>query len=334
MKKRCFLPMEEPQFISYYHHTYINAIIKANARHDAQTLFCSRYINCFFKENATKNKLVISLYDTPFRQGRLHEQMLNLLKDTYRNNRMDLLLILKKILLSDCYVLACCNCSCMEAIPSHKAPDRDVVIAGFDDFKRAFTVYALNTERRFQCYQIGYELLIDSLYQTLNPKIVLFFWQYDSNLPVTVDFPTLVLELEEYLQSKNNRDPRPINIIYGLDAIVAFANYLFNTSKKGLKVDEEVLHLFSVHKYYMRERVTYLVNQGMLNTKWLLHAERVEELAKNAVALAKQYNFSNGQPLPQAFLDNMMETVTIEREYLPCVLEEIKKSCRNNFSKM
>ena len=110
MKKKYLLPFEMPDFVCYHASTYANSIIKANTKDNIYIALLSKYINCYYKEQSTKHKFVISVYDHwCTRQKIMQNQSVNLLKETYQKTNINIVSMIKKSLLNDLYINGQCN---------------------------------------------------------------------------------------------------------------------------------------------------------------------------------------------------------------------------------
>jgi len=219
-EKRFELPIEPPQFICYNHITCANAIIRANIFDNIDKLFCSKYINCYFKESSTKHKFIISIYDNwCTTQKVMQYQLINLSKDIFLSENINVVLMIKKCLLFGSYVFGQCSYNCLVGNGGVDYSLFNYVITGYDDIAHEFTMYGVDNLDNYLCHKIGYEDFINSLYSTNKQNISFSMWRHNKNAEVVIDLQNIIFELEDYINSENRRKHYVEDKIYGLASL-------------------------------------------------------------------------------------------------------------------
>ena len=331
MKGRHFLPICEPSFFCYNHYACADGIVRANAKDCFSSLLCVKYINCVYREEETRHQFIISMFDAWWtHQGVMQNQQINFLKETLRKTEVDLLLMIKKCLLSDSYVFSCCSRKYLLSDADEEHEFFYFVLTGFDDEKREFTIWGEPNLESFACYQIGYDDFVDAMFNNSNRNINLTLWKFNQDATLELDLPNLVIELKDYINSSNSRQHYTADKLYGFQAIEALARKLeTDLESLGAEVGGSYLHKFYVHKKFMKERVEYLVEQGKVDEKWIFEAERVLQIAdsvkKMGLVCLKMQDYSSTMSLADA----MRQTIAIEQRYLPGLLLEVIEAMKD-----
>lgn len=314
-----------PDFVCYHASTYANSIIKANTKDNIYIALLSKYINCYYKEQSTKHKFVISVYDHwCTRQKIMQNQSVNLLKETYQKTNINIVSMIKKSLLNDLYINGQCNRKYIESVYNDDFFNFNFIITGFDDLTHQFILYGINQSDNFTSYRVGYSIFEQALFDTPKPNIPLTFWQYNKDAKFLIDLPNLIFELEDYIHSTNNRNHYTADKVYGLAAINALAEHLSMSAIVDGSMNEAYIYKFMLHKCYMTQRVTCLVNNSIINHKWIMYAQEVEEIGKTINELGKGFNNSHDLLLIKKVTDCIALSIHIEQDYLQPMLNEIK----------
>lgn len=329
MKRSCFLPILSPEFVCYNHITFANAIIRANVMEDWQILMLSKYINCYYKEESTDHKFIISMYDHwCTAQKIMQKQSINLLKEIYQSQKINIVLIIKKFLLNNCYVFGQCNRSYVEKNDNIELSLFNYVVTGFDDINRQFTIYGLNAKENFYCVKIDYETFASALFDTLKPNIELTLWRYNLDACIDFDIQNIAFELEDYINSANRRNHYTEDKEYGIKAIERLGMYFIENSQCKKSRDEVYLKKLLCHKSYMRDRIACLGHHGYIDIKSYPYAEKVSLISKEILDVGCLINQSNKLTFITLLKQLFSEMIEIEKQYLPKVLDELKSFLR------
>lgn len=326
MRKNHFLPIDRPDFICRDQVSCANAVVKAVAGEQFRLLMCAKYINCFFEKEALHHKLVISTFDQWCAAQKLMQlQLIKLLKETFQKEKRDLALTVKKCLLCDAYVFVECNRAYFEKDVDPDGQTFHAVVVGFDDDTNAFTVYGVDRSEHFSCYQITYQNFVKALFDTPNLYVTLNMWRHNKDVTISLDLPNIIFELEDYINSTARKIILSEDRIYGLDAMRELSRHFYETAKADSTVNEAYLHKFSMHKSYMKDRIEYLASSGFIDKAWTQQAEQVFQKGKDVFELGRVFNRSHDRSLIEKLAQTMDAAIALEANYLPKVLEELKK---------
>lgn len=326
MKKRRCLTVCDPEFICYPHTTYANAVIRHVAGDRADILTCSKYINCYFCENSVNHKMRISVFDHwCTAQDLMHQQFIDISKELCKKRKTDLVLMIKKCLRHDNYVLGQCNRAYIEEQADRNAPMFDFMVVGLDDIAHEFTLYGLDSEERFSCYRVDYQRFVEALFDTPRLNITFTLWWHFKGAKIALDLPNIIFELEDYVNSTHRRVYYTKDKTYGLAAMREWAKSFYRTAQSGAPLKEAYLNQFSVHKSYMKKRIAILASNGIVDPKWIEVADRVAQMGNDVLQLGRAFCETRDMTLIDRLVGLMEDTVRIETDYLPHVLEELKK---------
>lgn len=326
MKKKCLLPIMKPDFICQNYITCANSVVKANAREYLDVLRCSKYVNCYFDKNDPKHHFVISVFDHwCVEQKLMRFQFIDLLKEPYQKRKKDVANIIKKCLLQGSYILTQCNRTYFEETDDPNSMLFFCLLVGFDDETQTFTLYGKDLLDRFSCCQVKYQTFLDALFDTAESNIPFQLWSYNKKTVVTLDLPNLIFELEDYIYSTNRRKNASADNSYGLNAVKDLSCYFCETAKANSRVNEVYLHNFLMHKSFMKDRIKYLAEKEMVNEIWVALAEQVFQMGKEIVEWGEEGNRSHDRSLIEKLVKKMHASIELETNYLPEVLEELKK---------
>ena len=325
MKKRFELPIEPPQFICYNHITCANAIIRANIFDNIDKLFCSKYINCYFKESSTKHKFIISIYDNwCTTQKVMQYQLINLSKDIFLSENINVVLMIKKCLLFGSYVFGQCSYNCLVGNGGVDYSLFNYVITGYDDIAHEFTMYGVDNLDNYLCHKIGYEDFINSLYSTNKQNISFSMWRHNKNAEVVIDLQNIIFELEDYINSENRRKHYVEDKIYGLASLKKLGEFFLECAKNKESLSEQYLRKIAIHKYYMKERIRYFVERKLIKKDWLSYSELVEVYGQQILDLGIKYNQIFDTTIVDELTTIIFGIIDIEQNYLTKVLYELK----------
>ncbi len=330
MKKAHYLPFYEPQFVCYNHLMCANAIIKANVKEKLPILMTSKYINCYYKEDSINHKFVISIYDHwCTAQKIMQNQSVNLLKEVYQSQNIDMILMIKKMLCNNSYVFGQCNRIYIEPNSHEEDPPFNFVISGFDDSKRVFIIHGLDMMEHFLCVECDYLKFVNSLFDTFKPNIAFTLWHYNTDVLIDFDLPNIIFELEDYVDSGNRRNHYIYDKVYGIKAIEKLADHIRENAEHN---NYFYLKKLLLHKTYMKERIECLIKYNFIECRWMKEAEDAEKNIQDALYKLSLFYDSQNFSLIDQISSLIIHTNEIEKNYLPIVLENLKFHLNKNES--
>ena len=327
MKKRCFLSVEQPQYISFPNQTFANSIVLANAKEKKSIIWCSKYINCYFREDVKGYSFIIATEDQFWtRQDIMQMQKIDLSMETIQSAKLNLGLIIKKCLLNGCYVSGQCNGKKLDNNISTGTSPFVFLIAGFDDLRHKFLVCGIDSDEQFKCFDIQYQPFLTALTDNDFSDMILYLWRYNKDANISLGLPYIITELKHYINSSCSSNIQGDDKVYGIKAIEALSRYFYETANKNRRLREAELHAFYMHKFFMKQRVEVLAQLGFVDSRWLTEAEEVRQIGENVFELGKQYNSQQTEKLAKKLVEQIEKTVNLELFYLPKVLSEIENA--------
>lgn len=320
MKKICHNPFEEHPLTSCYHYiAFPCSIIQANAGDQLDKWLCGKYINCYFKPSSREHKFIISIADG-WSSAKLINifQQINFSKEMFRILKLDPILILKKALLHGCYPTG--SCSEQVLFPTQEVlvdSLYDYVISGFDDIKKRLFIHGFS-KGIYQHFEVSYETFVKSLIENQKRNITFNLWKYNPNADYSLDLPQIISDLNDYITSQNSkpqyRGPRS----FGLQACADFGMFVNKEIQDGNQIDSLCIRSFQEHKHCMLIRIRYLHKEGIVRQDAVCAAENVFQISEHIKELYENDSEDQISKL-------VMETVSVEKNYLPEVLEKVQK---------
>ena len=150
-------------------------------------------------------------------------------------------------------------------------------------------------------------------------------WRHNKDVIISLDISNIIFEHEDYINSTNRRNHYTVDKIYGLAAIKELCKHFCEAAQNDLDLDESYLHKFLIHKSYMKSRIECLISNGIINEEWGLPADQVAKNGETVFDLGRNFNGSHDKSLIGKLVEAMVDSIELETNYLPYVLENIKK---------
>ena len=256
----------------------------------------------------------------------MHNQSINLFKEIYYKQNINIILLIKKFICSNNYVFGQCNRAYIESNCDDYSQFFNYVISAYDDINHTFLIHGLNSNEEFVSINIDYDQFVASLFNTIKPNISFSLWQYNYEAKIVIDCKNIVFELEDYLNSSNRRNQYTEDKIYGLSAINKLAQHIFTTATQNDYIDTSYLNKLLAHKIYMRQRIECLNKHNIIDDKGLLPSRIVESSIKTVCEGADTFNNSKDSSTLTNIVTSIDHTITLERDYLTSVLTQLKNS--------
>ena len=196
-------------------------------------------------------------------------------------------------------------------------------MVGYDATRHVFTVKYLTRKHELQTLEIGYAQLTELLLAA--PSIKLNLWKYDREAEVSLDVVRVAAEISDYLYSRCSQRFYTGDKVFGLEAIKAMEQDLTGNAREGHQMNETYTQAFVEHKLLMKERMTFLADQGLISSTLAHQAAQVWELGNTFLERVRLYNQSKSSAHIEAVEKLISETLTAEKEYLPHVLLQLKR---------
>lgn len=330
MKKKLILPFEDhPYSLMYHSLAFPMGIIQGNAKEDITPWLCGRYVNCMFTPNQKDNKFHISLSDNWATADKvLSQQSISLFSHMYHEFHMEILWLFCRMLENGHYVHGGYN---EEYIPHKWAYGKqyyhhDFLLIGFNNAKKVFYSVGYLDNRKFHRYEIPYENMMNSILTLDHGKPAFNFWSFRENANLTLNLPKITIELEDYLNSKTSQKLYSADKTFGFRAIERLQVYFQKQAEQGYGLDHRYTRGLMEHKYFMKLRMEYLNQQGILNRNTdMQYASDVYRISQKVHLLGLKYTMTRNQKTLFSLIDLIGQMNKQEREYLPTVLDDLKK---------
>ena len=321
MKTQYFLPMGDPDFLCYPYYSLPNAIIKANSKERYSDFLCSKYINCYFRADSSKYKFVLCATNPWFDAENIMKfQEIKYLRDTLRLEGINLVDIIKKCLICNCYVYGQFNRSYVEKVSYNVT---EYCVTGFDDAMGAFSVYYIDSQNVFKQIFVDYSTFLDAIMDVPALLIHLWVWRYNGvNFDDSIN--DMVTEFDDYINSTVTKVIPTPDKIYGLDSIKALADYFGECVENKTELYKPYVDKYLLHKKYMADRVRNLSLKGFVSSVLISNAEAVYAIAREVSEWCNKYNENYDQIPGKMIYQKICDSVNIEVEYLQGVIEDIR----------
>ena len=328
IKKSVELKFCDNPFSKMYHNlAFPLGIIQANAKSDITPWLCGKYTNCFFlhKDNL-ENMFDICVDDKwAINDGVILRQKIIMLKEFYEVLSIDYIELLKNFITIGCYPYGDCN----EEFILGKVHfgkqyfEHDYLLYGYDDNKEVFYSVGYLDDNNFQKYEISYQNMRLALNSWKEERPFFVFFKFNEKFEFEFNIAKVKNGISNYLNSKNDA----VNIKYkyvGMEAIEKLALYMTQCIKNGLMIDLRYTRGIVEHKFFMRLRVKYLLDNGYIMDKFLLEcAEEIYKYAENIHMLGIKYNISKNKNIAGSILSTISIMLEKESKYLNILIQSL-----------
>lgn len=323
MKKVFELPFEEPDIWSYPHLVLSNGTIKGNLKEEYYKIQCSQYINCCFKQLDGRDKFSISLADHwCIDKGLFVFQFLDLFKETYNTLNINMISMIKDWVASGNYVYGHC------VVKSEKQEDLTVayLLNGYNDNNKTMSINYIDNHNRLCRKHVGYDAFEKSLFQTSKKNILFQLLRYNKDIVIDFDMDNIIKDLEDYLKSRNSLPHLMVNKIYGVSSYDALCNYLQSEIENTSTLSVRYLQGMVDHKYLMKERMIYFLNQAFISAELVENANLIYDMSLKVRDLGLAYNKNLCKKTGEILIQELRSLIVSEKKYLLEVLENLKKT--------
>lgn len=325
MKNTHVLPFEtEPLVRSYHSLAFPMGIIQANAQKDLTEWYCGKYINCHFMLEYPQNRFNTCTYDEwGAQEGILLYQHFYMQSDLYKQLVSNIVDIVKRFLLCDCYVSGMYN---ERYIPGKSAYGKydylhDYIIYGYDDDTQSFLSAGYLLDGKYQSFSITYENFENSINNLNAQDIMMETWKYNDRASFALNLPRIREDLADYLASRNSKHVYTDDKAYGRDGILRLKEYFETTFEAG--IDLRYTRALMEHRHFMLLRFQYFANQGVVPKE---DAERMKETydkAEKIHLLGIKYNMTHKNSYIGSISKLIDEILEFEWMPLNCLLEKL-----------
>ena len=309
MAVKCTLPFEKSDIQSFAYFAFADGIFLANMGKSYKNLMTTRFIN--FCYNPQKDiYTLISDDDWEVNSGILIHQKMELNKAVFAEGTIDLVRIFKKAILSSLYVYG------IRGVNQDK-----YLITGYDEKTNTFEVWQLDCNIGLVFEWIPADELYPSLFETPDKDLRITFWKYNTASDCLLDFQKLKTGIHDYLNSTSKDQQN----VYGLNAIQELADYFKKQSEGAQPIDKRFLDSFVEHKYFMNQRIEYLASKRIIPVSLTQKSKEIAEMANAVKDSGMIYNSGKCNQEILKLTSLIIDSIRIEKEYLPSVREAIKE---------
>ena len=324
MREKILLPFDESKILSSPETAFPYALLKANFGPELDAALCRRFINCYFDLKSKQEKFEISLSDHWCENYNITQSYsVSLSKSTFQSLKIDLTEFFKKSLQGSNYIYGKSELSFLpNQIPDILGPFHYFII-GYDDMKGVFHIRVFDSNHQYYAVEVPFRDTEDSLWCGSEDIVPFQLWTVDKSVEIPLKMPNIARELEDYVLSKNSKWQYSKDKSFGMQAIDDLNAYLYQCAQEGKNLEVYYLRALAEHKYFMKERISYLAEKEEISKQWILYANDVYVLAEPLVLLGEQYNQTRNLAIAQEIHARIERFMKIEKSYLPKVLEQI-----------
>jgi len=312
----------DPDFKSCSTLCFTSSVISEVSPKVYEDWIIQKYINCFFKPDAKSTKFFISVYNAwSFHNKVFSKQRIDLDKDILDQVGIDLMLILRNSIARQMYPYGVCDENVIaNAPPGTYTEDCHYIIIGLDDIREVFFVKYISPINGYCEKEIDYETYFKSVFSLPTRNIVIDTIKYNPESDLSVNLTSVANDLEDYIMSRDSYPQHPNNRVFGFEAVNSFAEYLLSSiATRDVYVPRYLLG-FKEHKQTMLRRIELLAERQVVDSAW-------KKFATDVVNIADSINPADGVSKADEYSETIKNTVKIEQQYLPGVLEEMRCNC-------
>ncbi len=325
MKQKLNLPFAAPETVCYPHVTFAHCILKGNMGEGFDALMCERYLNCCYRKEPSNRRFhncVADHWSTA--RGVVDYQKVGFLKQVWLAHGLRIETVLKASLGEGAYPFGQCPRYVVEPLCEDRSAEFDFAITGYDDEKGCFFVKGFDLDDVYHDYEIPYVVFEQAILQSRHKGVNFDLWSYHEGADATLDVAKVCRELSDYLNSTGSGGVRADNKYFGVEAIEALIADFDAAAGRGECLNAVYLRGFAEHKYFMGKIVTHLAEKRLISAIHRESADHVATLGWEVLALGEEYNQTCDACVAQQLLDKMRDTLAVERQYLPKVLEQLQ----------
>ena len=325
MKRRLTLPFAAPETVCYPHVTFAHSILKGNMGEAFDALMCERYINCCYKKTAPTGRFHNCVSDHwSTSRGVVDYQKVGFLKGVWLARDLKIEQVLKACLGERAYPFGQCPRYVVEPLCEDRSAEFDFVITGYDDEKGCFFVKGFDLDNVYHDYEIPYDVFEEAILQSRHKGVNFDLWSYHEGADATLDVAKVRGELSDYLNATCSGGVIAQDKAFGVDAIKALITEFEAAASGEEGLNAVYLRGFAEHKYFIGKIVAYLAENQLISACFCEDAERVDSIGREVLALGVDYNQTGDARVAQQLIGKMRNTLAVERQYLPKVLEQLQ----------
>ena len=290
-----------------------------------QKWLLERHNNCCYDYSEEKRHFSIFFYDDimAFYQS-MDRQEIELQKDLPDILHFDFLRSLKICISEQNYIQCKINGHFLKPFCSGETltDEGGILLYGFDDTKQIFYGRVMTKDFKMIFCEIPYCEVVRILVSADEKTTWLDFWFYwwkvgDSNV-----YEKFICGISDYINSCNHSSTHSVNRVFGIKAIEVLITEIQQNMKSGQEINMIQVLQFLNHKYYMTEKIRYIVETKGVDLEFLEFADNVYTSAQKIYTLALQYN--KEKTVGEIF-SLMQHTIECERAYMPALISQLSE---------
>ena len=308
MIDKFILPLCKSNIRSFPQFAFADALISSNMGNRYNEYLSGKFINFYFDLKSLIFALVAD-DNWGVDAGIVSHQKIELYKTSFAACGINIIDIFKKGLQSDLYIYG------LRGREQNK-----YLVNGYDDTINAFQVWSSDSEKGLFSEWIAYEDLINSLFEVPGKTLGITFWKYNKKHSYALDIRNVAVGICEYLEGVS----RDKNRICGLLAFKELSFYCVKQAKSQELLDKRFLLGFVEHKYFMYERIKYLVKKDLMSKTFLQSAQAIVDIATSVENMVDTYNATKKPEYAVKISKIIERTISLEQRYLPSALIELE----------
>lgn len=328
MKKEILLPFEDDCYtLSYQCSAFPIGIIQANAQNDILPWLASKYINCSYHRG---NIFDICVTDKWFcLDEKLIFQCVNLTKDLYIDQSVDIVELLRMMIDLRCYPNGMYNEEYICGKTNYKKSyfSHDYLLIGYNDEKRVFYSVGYLADGKFQRFSIPYDSMKQALETLKGTNIIFYFLKYNSDAQYTFHTDVFLQELFDYINSTTSVKVFRTDTYFGMQAICEMAKDLLINAEEKHRIDKRYLRALMEHKFLMVKRIEYLNNEcGLTLSNIKEYAIQIHKMAETVHLLGIKYSITREFSIANRIVELIDKMLILEAEHLPLLYDRVKNA--------
>jgi len=329
MRKIVILPFDDkPITVMYHNIAFPMGIIQGNAKTDLIPWLCGKYINCYFDPKSPQNKFNICISDNwTIIDKIIFKQSIAIDRELFSDLHFDILTLLRKMLSYGHYVHGNCN---EEFIPGKYSYQKayfphDFLLIGYNDISKCFSSVGYLNDGYFQRYEIPYENMLNSMITMKRERFEFNFRTYNQDAEYSINLELIKEGLTDYIKSENTLKQYQGDKSYGLESLKTLSEFFIQQAEQNKRIDNRYTRGLMEHKYFMRLRIDYLLQNGYINDEsYLGLTQEVYNISERIHMLGLKINMTGNISPIHKIHEYITIMNSIENEYLPKVLRELE----------
>ena len=319
--KRIFLPYEtDVESIALQTYAFPLGVIKANIK-NYDCWLCHKFVNFTCSPDH-----VYGLYDEDawgFKEGIVRKRKPQLTQEWFEDDCARIMEANRSQMDSGSYIFGVYD---EYHIPLKKAygkyPFRHgYILFGYDDEKRIYHSAGYLGDGHYRRFEISYTDYVKSLLALEIRRQYMYYYTPDKDYVPKVNIDHIKSEINNYLQSRTDKQETESERLYGLKALDSFQQYVTNENHLDLRSGRGYME----HKRVMYERLKYLYEHSYLKDEGICreYLEEVYRKARVVFGLFIKYHITGEKDIRRRLSKLVCEVNEKEKYLIEKVLTDV-----------